>query len=396
MSNPLYLSYYLHSLQVSQTSSDLERFGSVDIPLSGVSGVQSVSVSQSFETDTLPAMGNPFRSVNIYKKSNVDFSFSKFISNNVPPAISHRDLLGTGINRNISGVMDVNPLDFEILISYLPTGGMCLNLSSCSEDEFNQNGPRRIAMKDLLLKSMEFNFRTDSFFEETYSFQGHVIESGAISRNSFLPYINEKNRTEQLLDEFGNPVLDEEDNPILVNLPDKPYIEHTGITKRRQDFFISGIPYEVAKHLVDQTGVLLSANVSINIGYGEIPSFGRRYTAINKYITYPIDITTTFEILDLGRLDLDKVYESGLISSMTFQQDTSSPDKYIQYREAGYENYLIKNDPIHLGILGSLSIDLGSGNYLESKSRSGGDAGDGSYVTYSYTYKNSNSYFKIT
>jgi hypothetical protein len=54
------------------------------------------------------------------------------------------------------------------------------------------------------------------------------------------------------------------------------------------------------------------------------------------------------------------------------------------------------DNPIRIGIKDTLDINLGTGNYLQSSERSGGDAGQGNYTTYKYTYKNNTSSFSIS
>lgn len=141
--------------------------------------------------------------------------------------------------------------------------------------------------------------------------------------------------------------------------------EETGIVKRRRDFNKAiAIPSEIAG------STLLSVTASVNINYGEFPAYGNFYTTNNKYISYPVDISCSYEVLDR---------------------------EYNQTRIDNVGNIVsdaLTYNSIQIG--GVPSINLGSQNYLSNLDRSGGDAGNSDYSILRYTYKNNNNYFTVS
>lgn len=181
---------------------------------------------------------------------------------------------------------------------------------------------------DTVLTNLTYNFNNEGDFTEELTFAGHVSEQ----KSSIAA----------------------------------PAVEY-GQTRRRQDFNKAvSLPSEIPS-----ASILLSVSASIGINYGEIPTFGGFYTAKNKYISYPVDISCDYEILDIG---------------------------YSQSR-TDYTNDDLINDQIDyraITIGGIPTINLGDKNILTAIDRSGGEAGQGGYSTLRYTYKNNNNSFSIS
>ena len=185
---------------------------------------------------------------------------------------------------------------------------------------------------DTVLTSVTYNFTNQGDFTEDLSFLGHVSETtSSISA---------------------------------------PTVEY-GQTKRRQDF-------NKAVALPDELpgSTLLSVSTSMNINYGEIPTFGGFYTYKNKYISYPVDISCVYEVLD-------REYEQSRVD-----YTGSAEDKII---EDDLETYYRT-----ISIGGVPAINLGEKNFLTNVDRSGGDAGNSDYSIYRYTYKNNDNSFSIS
>ena len=339
MSLPTIINYSLHSLKVQ------------DAP---VSGVQSLTFDKTVNITSIPTWGNPFISTNLHKKPNVSVNLVKFIADTVQPIVLDTGVYQKTYIRNAgkqSGILPymgihTSPVDIDIIISAEPD---TLNKSPV-------NNPVGIRCKDMLLNSLSYKFSTDGYFTEECSFGGHSLESGVVN-------FDKKSES-------------------------ATYIPHSGTTKRRPDFFISGVPKEVAT-LLASGAILTSAEVSISFDYGEYPSYGGFYTVANKYVRYPFDISCTFEVLDRTYLKYDNtmvglVPNSGYLFRNDYKINLNTVDSEL------------KNYEICLGITGVLSIDLGDNNYLASSDRSGGEAGQSSYTIYRFTYKNSNNVFTIS
>lgn len=146
-----------------------------------------------------------------------------------------------------------------------------------------------------------------------------------------------------------------------------PAVEY-GQTKRRQHFIKANIPSEIP------SSTLLSVTASMNINYGTIPTFGKFYTHKNKYITYPVDISCTYEVLDKGYSQARSDY-------------TGSNEETIINDEVSYRSIVISGVP---------SVNLGDKNILTNVDRNGGDAGNNDYSIYRYTYKNNDNSFSVS
>lgn len=296
-----------------------------------VSGVQSVSYNYSAEISPVITWGNPFAVKTMYKKPSLFIAINKFIASNAP---------ALGINKYLfphpSGTKP-SLQNVKILTRATPD----TNEQPITELEFN----------DVIINSIKYTFETQGFFTEEVTFSGHSIKSGVIQPNV------EFTRTEV-----------------------------SGITKRRADFYASGLPIEV-KSLIDKGAALTSVSLTIDFQYGEYPAYGNFYTGSNKYVKYPYDITCSFDLIDRGYAFLTDVYV------MASGKTNPTQEKDISL------STIFKNttsNTINIGIKNTLNINLGTGNYLQSSERSGGDAGQGNYTTYKYTYKNNTSSFTIS
>lgn len=328
-----------------------------------VSGIQNVSINQTFDATTIPVRGNPFASKNIYKKPNIDITFSKFISDNVK---------SLPIDGNITGVCKTGAITPSGKIIPSPVN---IDLHIYNYQNNENVYPTGIQLKDCLLKSINYKFGTDGFFTEDLTFQSHLLLNSGLS-------------------------------PAIRYSEDSPsFIPHTGTVKRRQDFFISGVPPEVSGHMVSGH-VLLSVDLSINFDYGEIPSYGRFYTSANKYVKYPIDISCTFEVLDRGFYTVtgNMYSDTGTIPYSYIYSGINPPPPYSgEIRSSGNINEVVNSvfenmftTGILFGINDSLTVNLGSNNFLTGRERSGGDAGQSNYSIYRYTYKNTTSEFTLS
>lgn len=300
-----------------------------------ISGVQSVSYNYSAEISPVITWGNPFVVKTMYKKPSVTLSMSKFISSNSPALGINKDLFPrpSGTKPSLQTI--------QILTQPTP--------------QTEEKPIIQLEFNDILINSISYKFETQGFFTEEVTFIGHSLRSGIVSPTTIFS---------------------------------RTYA--SGITKRRADFYASGVPIEVAD-LINKNAALTSVNLTIGFQYGEYPAYGNFYTASNKYVKYPYDITCSFELIDRGYVSLTDIYvqESGRtkqnIKENKVEKDVSLSTIFKH----------TTGNLIHIGIRDALDINLGSGNYLLTSERSGGDAGQGNYTVYKYTYKNNTSSFTI-
>ena len=311
------IQYFVHSLYINGEQ---------------VSGVQSVNVTRSYDVNNLRMLGlgtnagmaksTPIKVRNYYRRPDVEISFTKFLSNNVPT------IFPTGFQ------IVKRPTDtYEIDIGILKGGGL--------------------KFRDTVFKSVSYNFTNQGNFTEQLTYAGHMIED--------YPALNQ---------------------PDYWHDAESTWPNGSGEVKRRKDFLMNSciFPQEVSGILFDeletgQKGILLSVETSFSVNYGEIPSRGHFYSSRNKYVTLPVDISCTYEILDKGYKNYHNLYYGNSVSGY-------------------YVGDYVPNRRIRIN--SSPTIDLGSGNFLTGIDRSGGDAGSTDYSIYKYTYRNNDGSFKVT
>ena len=187
-----------------------------------------------------------------------------------------------------------------------------------------------IKLRDCRLKSLTYNFINDGNFTESVTYEGVTFETGSVSHYTTPEY---------------------------------------GTVLRRQDFAFGTLPSEVSgKHII-------STEVSLNINYGRVPTWGQFYSNFSSYISVPVDVSCVFEVLDL--------------STPSYAND------FIEVNEHNAFDSTIDDTKSIIINSGGPTINLGTQNFLSNIERTGGDVG-GSYTTYKYTYRNTNNYFTVT
>lgn len=193
---------------------------------------------------------------------------------------------------------------------------------------------------DARLKTLSYNFPNNGNFTENVTYEGTTLSAGASGANG------------------------------LVELND---VSDSIRVLRRKNFNMAGstMPNAVVN------GVhLLSIDVSLSINYGNIPTWGSFYTNKSSYISFPMDVSCTFEILDTGFGSSVSDFSIDQIGDNIFTSNLAE------------ESIVIAS--------GGPTINLGSKNFLSNIERSGGDAGQNNYSIYKVTYKNTNNYFTVS
>jgi len=146
---------------------------------------------------------------------------------------------------------------------------------------------------------------------------------------------------------------------------------HSANVSKREDYSVSSsvIPSEVQ-------GALQSVSISFDLSRRRIGDLGTRQgmssaSEVNKYklLDLPVEITTTFKTIVAAK-DF-----TGNINAQSFSNTPSSAQIQVVLNADGSD----------------ITFDVGSENFLEDVSRSGGDS-DGGNVEASYTYKNYNTF----
>jgi hypothetical protein len=204
---------------------------------------------------------------------------------------------------------------------------------SVEEISFGVVGGAGFKLNDMRIKSLSFNFPNEGNFTEQVSYEGVT------------------NQTPSAFFKIDPP--------------------ESGIVLRRKDFAGGSFPTEVSGKRI------LSVEASVNINYGHIPTWGNFYTNYSSYVSVPLDISCTFEVLDLGQNNsLNDLYTNADNGQKIFTSHLSNSSIVINS--------------------GGPTIDLGGENFLSNIERSGGDAGQNNYSVYKVTYKNTNNYFTVS
>lgn len=199
-------------------------------------------------------------------------------------------------------------------------------------------GGSGLKFNDARITSLTFNFPNEGLFTESVTYEGVSIES-----------------MDSSFSEFNDTATE------------------SVYALRRKNFKsgASSIPY-----VINDDMHILSIDVALNISYGTIPTWGQFYTSHSNYISFPMDISCTFEVIDLGGSTTIDDFTEGLGGINTFNDSLAE------------ESIVIATD--------GPTINLGTKNFLNNIERSGGDAGQNNYSIYKLTYKNTNNYFTVS
>jgi hypothetical protein len=293
-------------------------------------GVQSLSIDIQQDSNNLVSYGLPDSARTFRKKPVADISIRRALSNNTEP------LLITGS----SGILEYYGLStWENAKSY-----KIETIIGGKDSTVVEPSGTSLVFEKCLLRSLNYSFSSDGKFSENIGMFTHMFASGSGGMTT------------------GN---------------------RTGIVKTRKDFNISEcqFPSELSGILKMETNrVLKSVDISMSISWGELPFHGQMTSYKHKFIQFPLDITCSFNVLDLGYSQLENEYDKTTYNIIDdyYSGETGLADRVIKISAGGF------------------SYDLGSGNILTSINRNGGDAENTNYSTYTYTYKNSKNQFKIT
>lgn len=285
------------------------------------------------------------------------------------------------IYENIEDVADIEVtleklIDGERLIYNLATNGACktdlaaaaksrsdVYLAIFPDDQSNATGvPLNVCWNSgMYVSSVSYN----------YSVDGNATESVTLVGNDrFWNDQNSLDGTTSANDKFAS---DTTDNEFGGATPDTPI---SGVIRRRNVNLVdSDLPALVKSQVGDASGAgqdqggayhVQSIAVSADFGQENISELGR-YGPYAKYATFPIEVTSEFEV----------IATSGDLKSV------SGVDINLTEGGGNGETIVIKDDA------GTI-LNLGTKNKLSSVSYSGGDTGGGN-ATVSYSYSNFNS-----
>jgi hypothetical protein len=306
-----------------------------------VTATQSITVDQSASARPLVEYGKIRELKVIRPKPEVRVSVVRALSNNQSPLFTTQggDLVTYyGIATGPDGT-DAITYDIEF--------GINRDFPSNNIGKI-QTGGSSLKFSKFLLSEARYNFNADSTFaDEQLTFIGHTVETGAGAPNAGAG-------------------------------------QDQGDVLRRHHFNKGGcsFPQELQSLFISGRAVLREVSVGFSFNWNQLTNFGEMNTNKFKYASVPIDISCSITVIDLG---FDQSGSNGdivsgqIMSDILFTASDFTPNRTISISAGGH------------------TWDLGSKNYLASRSRRGGDAGSsGSYSTYTYEYKNSENFLIIS
>ena len=171
-----------------------------------------------------------------------------------------------------------------------------------------------IDFSNMLLSSIAYSYSVQGFFTEQISYIGSVSSEGGLTSIT---------------------------------------ASDSGVVKRRRDFGGVTFPDQPSQ------STLQTVDFSMNINYGDVPSYGYFKTYQTKYVTLPVDISVSIETIHRG-----------------YRQDI--PDNPTNFNDSISESTININGPPSIAI---------NNCFLTNFEENGGDAGNSDYARLRYTYK---------
>lgn len=127
-------------------------------------------------------------------------------------------------------------------------------------------------------------------------------------------------------------------------------------------------------------------NITVSTDFGREPMFELgTMAAYHRYVTFPVEVTSEFEVLGGASGDAISASESGFYVAQYGLSDTRSTDTATTSSNACTPRYNLRDNSIYLETCEGTKIWLGHKNKLTSVNYTGGDTGGGNVsITYSF------------
>ena len=127
-------------------------------------------------------------------------------------------------------------------------------------------------------------------------------------------------------------------------------------------------------------------NATVSCDFGREPMFELgTMAAYHRYVTFPVEVTSEFEVMGGASGDAISASESGYYLATSGIMNTSSSDMPVASANACSARYNLRDNTIYLETCEGTKIWLGHKNKLTSVNYTGGDTGGGNVsITYSF------------
>lgn len=164
--------------------------------------------------------------------------------------------------------------------------------------------------------------------------------------------------------------------------------QHLNMPKCRLPVQIPGIsPSGTNPSLLNGSGFAVHVqNVTVSCDFGREPMFELgTMAAYHRYVTFPVEVTSEFEVMGGASGDAISVSESGYYIAASGIMNTSSTDTTGNSATFCTPRYNLRDNTIYLETCEGTKIWLGHKNKLTSVNYTGGDTGGGNVsITYSF------------
>lgn len=293
-------------------------------------GVQSVGVSTAFNLEQIFELGKISIYENVEGTPDIEVTVSKVLDGTCPMYLmASDDAETTLIGRNEQYKTDI-----------------AMNIYPDTQTNATGNFETAVMVSGSFLSSITYSFPVDGAFTEELTFVANDKFWAATEGSLPSGY-------------FPSGVIQADEDP-TVN------VGNLDGAQRRENFdtvnslFPNALPGVVSGTLTADADCIQNITVTADLGREDIFCLGEKKPAF-RFITLPIEVTTTFEVLSK-------------------QGDLVEADSTIDN---------LVNEEIIIKTSDGLELDLGTQNKLASVDMSGNDAGGGN-LTATYTYRNFN------
>jgi hypothetical protein len=350
-----------------------------------IHGLQSVGVSTNFSLEQVFELGQLEIYQNVEEVPEVEVTLNKVLDGYPPIYLMATQSGGTSETGNsLAGTDPANPADLAKNITLAGRQnarcdvklGIFTDAKTAAEQ--GEAALQTLLCRGMYVSSVSYTFPVDGNFTEDVTLVGNSKEWHTASSN-FTPLTG----------------------GFLEATPDGPADASTGLfgkgtVGRRQFLDIPNCLFPIEIPGVQGDGTLAdngstgdgfsthfqNITVSCDLGRESINELGR-FAPYHRYATFPIEVTSEFEVLSIDGDGISATEEGYWTGDPAAPTVATGAEPKCQLR------YNLRDQTIIIKTCEGLTLDLGTKNKLTSVNYSGGDTGGGN-VTVSYSYSTYN------
>lgn len=356
--------YAIQAVAVGRTVSDLDK---------AIHGLQSVGVTTNFNLEQVFELGQQAIYQNVEGIPDVEVTLNKVLDGN-PLIYTLATERGTNIAGSASGLTAEAP---HLAGRSNARTDLYLGVFKDSVTSAKSGYPEAVMVcPGMYVSSVSYTFPVDGNFTEDVTLVGN--DKTWVSNPSGTSFTAVHN----MFGEFGS----NNDNPeAKTGVGRRQYLN---IDSCRFPVQIPGISSSgVNTRLTNGSGYTVHIqNITVSCDFGREPMFELgTMAAYHRYVTFPVEVTSEFEVMGGASGDAISASESGYYIATSGIMKTSSTDVPGPSPEFCTPRYNLRDNSIYLETCEGTKIWLGHKNKLTSVNYTGGDTGGGNVsITYSF------------